>query len=78
MTNVMEKAKALPQARRLMTVAQFAAEHPAFSQSAIRHLIFDAKSNKFSKVIKRIGKRKILLDEAAFFLWVEEQQGGQR
>jgi hypothetical protein len=61
---------------RLLTVAQFAQEHRAFSQPALRHLIFDAQANGFSKVIKRIGKRKILLDEQAFFDWVSEQNNG--
>lgn len=60
--------------QRLFTVSQFAAEHRAFSQSALRHLIFDASSNGFSKVIRRVGKRKLLLDEEAFFRWVDEQQ----
>lgn len=60
---------------RLLSVAQFASEHPAFSQPALRHLIFDAKANGFDKVIRRIGKRKILLDETAFFNWVAQQQG---
>ena len=58
---------------RLLTVPQFALEHPAFSQSSLRHLIFDANTNGFHQVIKRIG-RKILIDETAFFYWVEEQQ----
>ncbi len=52
---------------RLLTVSQFAVEHPAFSQSSLRHLIFDASINGFSKVIRRIGKRELLLDEEAFF-----------
>ena len=64
--------------KNLLTVAQFALQHPAFSQPALRHLIFDAKANGFWKVIKRIGKRKILLDEQAYFDWVHEQnKGGQ-
>jgi hypothetical protein len=58
---------------RLMTVAQFAAVHPAFSQSALRHLIFDADRNGFRSVIRRIGNRKILLSERSFFEWVEKQ-----
>jgi hypothetical protein len=61
---------------RLLTVAQFAVEHPAFSQLSLRHLIFDAKFNRFNSVIRRIGKRKILIDEVAFFQWVDEQQRG--
>lgn len=63
---------------RLMTVSQFATEHPAFSQSSLRHLIFDSGINGFHSVIRRIGKKKILLDEKSFFAWVEKQnqQGG--
>lgn len=60
--------------RNLLTVQQFAEKYPAFSQSALRHLIFDSNSNEFDSVIRRIGKRKILLDEEAFFVWVDEQQ----
>jgi len=63
---------------RLLTVSQFATEHPAFSQSALRHLIFDASTNGFSTVICRVGKRKVLLDEEAFFQWIAAQQGGQK
>jgi len=63
---------------RLLTVSQFASEHPAFSQASLRHLIFDAHTNGFAKVIRRIGKRKILLEEKSFFKWIEEQQGGVR
>ena len=63
---------------RYLSVAQFASEHPAFSQSALRHLIFDASKNKFNSVIKRVGKKKILLSEQAFFSWIENQQGGKQ
>jgi len=38
----------------------------------LRHLIFHAKTNDFQKVIKRIGRR-ILIDEAAFFDWVDSR-----
>ena len=38
----------------------------------LRHLIFHAKSNGFNRVIKRVGRR-ILIDEQAFFAWVDEQ-----
>lgn len=41
----------------------------------LRHLIFNAKTNGFDKVIRRVGRR-ILIDETAFFKWVEEQNGG--
>ena len=37
----------------------------------LRALIFNADKNGFNKVIRRIGSR-ILLNEQAFFDWVEE------
>ncbi len=64
---------------RYLSVEQFALEHPAFSQSSLRHLIFDADRNGFRSVLRRVGKRKILLDEQSFFAWIEQQnqQGGK-
>ena len=38
----------------------------------LRHLIFNARFNGFEQVIKRAGRR-ILIDEQAFFRWVEKQ-----
>lgn len=64
--------------KNLLSVQQFSEKHPAFSQSALRHLIFNSKANGFSQVIRRIGKRKLLLDEEAFFEWVLSQQGGEK
>ncbi|MDN3508976.1 MAG: hypothetical protein P0S93_02990 [Candidatus Neptunochlamydia sp.] len=49
-----------------LIVAHCASKHPAFSQAALYHLIFDAENNGFSKVVKRVGKRKILLDKQEF------------
>ena len=69
--------------RNLLTVRQFSDKYPAFSQGAIRNLIFLAENRKSSKgVIKsngltialvRIG-RKLLIDEAKFFQWIDQQQ----
>ena len=38
----------------------------------MRHLIFFAKSNGFDAVVRRVGRR-VLIDEAAFFVWVDKQ-----
>jgi hypothetical protein len=38
----------------------------------LRHLIFHAKTNGFDAVIRRIGRR-VLIDECAFFEWIEEE-----
>lgn len=58
--------------RTLLTVNQFADKHPAFPVGGLRHNIFHAGTNGFDKCIRRIG-RKVLIDEGAFFNWVDEQ-----
>ena len=66
---------------RYLSVAQLAIEYPAFTQCALRHLIFNASENNFHTVIKRIGKRKLLLSEQAFHEWIENQnnlEGGNQ
>lgn len=46
--------------------------HPWPSQSGLRHLIFNAESNGFSRCVRRIGRR-VLIDEAEFFNWVRNR-----
>lgn len=43
----------------------------------LRNLIFNRKTNGLDQfgVVKKVGKR-VLIDEAAFFAWIEGQQGG--
>lgn len=72
--------------RVLLTVSQFHLRNPAFTQAALRNLIFKAESRKSTKgtilgnglieigAIIRLG-RKVLFDEDAFFLWVDKQNG---
>ena len=84
-TQAIKSAYPEQQPRTLLTVRQFSDKHPAFTQGAIRNLIFLAESRKTSKgviegnglnvALVRIG-RKLLIDEAKFFQWIEEQQGG--
>lgn len=85
---VSETANSVRQAvehrRVLLTVGQFSDRHQAFSQSALRNLVFKAEDregaagiipgNGLAKAgaIVRIG-RKILIDEARFFEWIESQ-----
>ena len=76
----------LTQPRTLLTVRQFAEKHPAFQQGSLRNLIFLAESRNTSKgkiagngldvALVRIG-RKVLIDEAKFFNWIDAQQGGE-
>lgn len=85
-THAMRAAFADPAPRQtLFTVEQFAAAQPAFTCAALRNLIFKAEPRHSSKgeilgngllecgAIVRIG-RKVLIDEARFFAWVQEQQ----
>ena len=74
----------------VFTVEQFAERNPAFTQAALRNLIFKADPRQSTKgdipgnglldcrAIIRLG-RKVLIHEARFFSWVEaEQNGGQK
>jgi hypothetical protein len=47
--------------------------HPWPSERALRNLVFKEHQNGFSACVKRVGRR-VLIDETAFFLWVQEQQ----
>lgn len=57
--------------QRYYTIGQFASKYPFTSNGGLRHLIFYEKTNGFYKVVKRIG-RKVLIDEVAYFNWIEE------
>ena len=73
--------------KQLSTVRQFSEKYPAFPQGGLRNLIFLAESRKTSKgvipgnglsgALVRIG-RKVLIDEAKFFEWIEGQQGSAK
>jgi hypothetical protein len=57
---------------RLIPVPKWNTYHEWPPQGGLRHLIFYAKTNGFDRVIKRVGRR-VLIDEAAFFEWVDRQ-----
>ena len=69
----------------IYTVEQFAKRNPAFSNAALRNLIFKADDRESSRgkiqgngllaarAIIRCG-RKVLIHEARFFLWLENKQ----
>lgn len=71
----------------LFTVGQFAERNPAFTQAALRNLIFKADKRHASTgiipgnglieagAIVRLG-RKVMLHEGRFFNWIEQQSGG--
>lgn len=55
----------------LLTVAQFAAKHPAFPIGGLRHKIFNEHNNGLAQsgAIIRTGRR-VLIHEENFFNWV--------
>jgi len=59
--------------KRLIPVTKWNLYHPWPPQGGLRHLIFYSKTNGFDRVIKRAGRR-VLIDEYAFFEWVNNQQ----
>lgn len=61
--------------RKLIPVTNWNEHHAWPPQGGLRYLIFHADKNGFAKVIRRAGRR-VLLDEAAFFAWMDEQNGG--
>lgn len=57
---------------QLIPVPRWNMHHPWPPIGGLRHLIFFADTNGFNKVIRRVGRR-ILIDEQAFFAWVDQQ-----
>jgi len=65
------------QPSRLIPVPEWNQHHSWPPQGGLRHLIFNAQANGFSKAFKRVGRR-VLVDEREFFAIVEAQnQGGK-
>lgn len=56
---------------RLIALADWPKHHPWPPLGGLRHLVFYAKTNGFDQVIRRASGR-VLIDEAAFFQWVEQ------
>ena len=77
---------AYPDAAPLFTVEQFSVRQPAFTEPALRNLVFKAEPRQSSigiipgngliecGAIIRLG-RKVLIDEAQFLEWVRTQAG---
>ncbi len=56
----------------LLTVSHFTQRYPAFPPGGLRYWIFNAEKNGLAPALRRVG-RKVLIDEAAFFDWIEKQ-----
>lgn len=58
---------------RLIPVRKWPDYHPWPSEAGLRNRIFYASENGFDRVIVRVDGR-VLIDEDAFFQWVEEHR----
>ncbi len=59
---------------RLIPASEWPKHHAWPPIGGLRHLIFNAKSNGFDAVIRRVGRR-VLIDEQSFFDWVNQKGG---
>lgn len=57
---------------KLIPVTKWNEYHPWPPIGGLRHLIFNEKTNGFSKVVTRVGRR-VLIDEKRFFEWADKQ-----
>ena len=58
---------------RYIPISKWNEYHLWPSQAGLRHLIFNARSNGFDRVICRAGRR-VLIDEAAFDVWMQDRK----
>lgn len=58
---------------RLIPITEWSKHHVWPPVGGLRHLIFNAKGNGFDAVVRRVGRR-VLIDERAFFEWVDAQR----
>lgn len=68
-----------------LTIRQLSERYPAFSEPALRNLVFCAKprqstkgpipGNGLDRAILRVG-RKVMIDAEQFQAWLREKQGG--
>lgn len=59
---------------RLIPLTSWGQHHAWPPIGGLRHLVFFESTNGFHKVVRRVGRR-VLIDEAAFFAWVDSNGG---
>lgn len=57
--------------KNFLTLKQWLEKYKAIPEGGIRHLIFTNKNDFNQKVVKKLG-RKILLDEQAFLEFIDQ------
>ena len=63
--------------RKFYSVKAFVRRHSGcLTEGALRALIFHDKDGFATKCVRRLG-RKVVIDEAAFFQWLDAQNSGE-
>lgn len=62
--------------RTLIPVNRWNEHHEWPPLGGLRHLIFHAKKNGFDSVVRMVGRR-VLIDEDAFYEWVDYDESGE-
>ena len=62
---------------RIIPLTEWSKHHSWPPLGGLRHLVFYADTNGFNKVVRRAG-RCVLIDEHAFFLWIEDQNNEKK
>ena len=70
-----DPSRSLPVSTRIIPLTKWHEYHPWPTRGGLRHLVFYSTINGFDAVIRRIGRR-VLIDESAFFAWVESRKDG--
>ncbi len=60
----------MSEAKSYLRVKDVPGKYPAFTESSIRWAIFNSATNGFNKVIRKVGRR-VLIDEEAFLQWID-------
>ena len=63
----------MAQYKNLRTTSQLASETPAFSEAAIRWMIFRSKENGLDAALVRIGRR-VFIDVEKFNSWLDSRR----
>ena len=59
--------------QQFLTVQATANKYPAFTEPALRWLLFGRQSNGFGRCVVRVGRR-VLIDEVEFLAWLRDQR----
>jgi len=70
---MMNEETSTSSASNLVTVKQLSELSPAFTESSLRSLIFNSRTNGLEAAIVRIGRR-VLIDLEEFNQWLGQQR----